>query len=652
MARRLWATVRTPTGFAGAVVLLVVLFFVIAGPIIWGPRAARIDPLNILAPPSARHPLGTDSLGRDVMSEVFTASRLSLELSVLATLVGAGIGVPLGSMVAILSPRPRRIVGSLINFTVGFPALLTAIFLSVIVGVGATGAVLAIGLSSAPSFARLSQALASSITEMDYLSAARLLGVSRTRQLFRHVLANIGEPIILNVTMSIGGALVALSSLSFLGLGVQPPSYDWGKLLADGLANIYTNPTQSIGPGVAIVIAGIGFNLFGESFAQALGHRVTQPKMALGRRRRRVVLPGGHRRAMEPSRGVEIATPVPDGAETGTPAVLHVEGLSVAFPRLRPPALPVRGVSFDVGPGEIVGLAGESGSGKSLTALAIAQLLPPGAHATAARLEFLGENLLARRGPRADRALGTTMAMVFQDPMTSLNPALRVGVQLSEVAEVHHGMRRRDALRQAADRLRAVRIARPAERLRQHPHEFSGGMRQRAVIAMGLMGEPRLFLADEPTTALDTTVQRQVLGLFRELSVSTHAAMLLVSHDVAVLGELCSRVMFMYGGMVMEDLPVGELRSARNPYARMLVAAVPDLRTARDYPLASIQGQPPAPDALPKGCPFAPRCPRMTQRCQEEVPVPDRVGDGHLVACFNPLAPEESLVSEAVGVAR
>ncbi len=636
MRRRLFAAVKTPTGFAGALILLVVLFFVIAGPILWGAEANRIDPLNILAGPSARHPLGTDELGRDIMSEVFTASRLSLELSVLATFIGAAVGVPLGAVVAVLSPRPRRIIGTLINFTVSFPGLLLAIFLAVIVGVGSTGAVLAIGFGSAPGFARLSQTLASSVTEMDYLAAARLLGVSRRRLLLRHVLGNIGEPIILNVTMAIGGALLALSGLSFLGLGVQPPSYDWGKLLSDGLANISTNPLQSLGPGVAIVFTGIGFNLFGESLAQVLGHRLAPPRRA--------------RRARRQAALALAAVPALAATAEQTPGrqpVLKVEGLSVTFPDQEPLPRPVRDVSFEVAPGEIVGLAGESGSGKSLTALAIARLLPHGAEVTARRLEFLGEDLFTWKGAEANRMLGTSLPMVFQDPMTSLNPALHLGVQLTEAVEVHQGTPRRQALERAAARLRAVRVDRPAERLRQYPHELSGGQRQRAVIAMGLMGEPRLLIADEPTTALDTTVQRQVLAIFRELSASTHSAMLMISHDVAVLGELCSRVIVMYGGMIMEDLPVAELASARHPYARMLVEAVPDLETARDRPLATIQGQPPSPAALPPGCPFAPRCPRALSRCRQEVPVAEVLSSGHRVACFNPLSSDEHLVSVA-----
>ncbi len=634
--RRLRATVRTPTGFAGSAILLLVLFFVVAGPILWGPQAARINPLDILAGPSARHPLGTDELGRDILAEVFTASRLSLELSVLATLIGAAVGVPLGAVVAVLSPRPRRLIGTLINFTVSFPGLLLAIFLAVIVGVGSTGAVLAIGFGSAPGFARLSQTLASSVTEMDYLAAARLLGVSRTRLLFRHVLRNIGEPIILNVTMSVGGALLALSGLSFLGLGVQPPSYDWGRLLSDGLANIATNPLESLGPGAAIVITGIGFNLFGESLAQVLGQRVAPRRPGRKERRRLLAEPGA--RPAQP-------LPASPGSPAGRQPILRVEGLSVTFPRQRPASRPVRDVSFELAPGEIVGIAGESGSGKSLTALAIARLLPNGAEASAARLEFLGNDMFTWRGAEASRILGTKLPMVFQDPMTSLNPALHLGIQLTEASQVHQGTPRRQALERAAERLRAVRIDRPDERLCQYPHELSGGQRQRAVIAMGLMGEPRLIIADEPTTALDTTVQRQVLAIFRELSETTHSAMIMISHDVAVLGELCSRVLVMYGGLIMEDAPVGELAGARHPYARMLVEAVPDLGTARDRPLATIQGQPPSPAALPPGFPFAPRCPRALERCRLELPAATEVSPGHRVRCFNPLTFDETLVT-------
>jgi len=270
-------------------------------------------------------------------------------------------------------------------------------------------------------------------------------------------------------------------------------------------------------------------------------------------------------------------------------------------------------VSFTVAPGERVGLVGESGSGKSLTALAVAGLIePPGVVTGTIRS---GE-----------------AAMVFQDPMTSLNPALRVGTQLAEVARVHGRLARRAAWERAVTRLDDVHIAAAAKVVRQYPHELSGGMRQRAMIAMGLMGSPRVIIADEPTTALDVTVQKQILDLLREVSDRTGAAILLISHDLAVVAQLCSRVLVMYAGIIVEDLTVERLLAGpAHPYTRALLASVPDMSADRSQPLATIPGRMPSPAEPVTGCPFAPRCPLADSRCRAELPP---LEDG--VRCWHP----------------
>ena len=243
--------------------------------------------------------------------------------------------------------------------------------------------------------------------------------------------------------------------------------------------------------------------------------------------------------------------------------MLDVRGLTVAFPG---GSVPVRDVSITVEPGEIVGIVGESGSGKSLTAMAIAELLPARAQATSERRLLFGQDVrLARQGGPA-RLLGRSLAIVYQDPMASLNPALRVGRQLGEVAEVHEGLSRREARRRSVERLRSVRIGSPERRARNYPHELSGGMRQRVMIAMGLMGTPQLIIADEPTTALDVTVQQQILKLLDDVGTSTGAAAILISHDIAVVSQLCQRVLVMYAGRVVEELDVPTL--VRDPPIR------------------------------------------------------------------------------------
>jgi peptide/nickel transport system ATP-binding protein/peptide/nickel transport system permease protein len=651
--RRWLATLRTPLGLAAASALTVLLAMVAIAPVVWGDAATHVDTTRLRQAPSAAHLLGTDGLGRDVLARVLVATRLSLGLALLATVIAVVVGLLLGTTPVVLGRRAGRLLTAAVNLAVAFPGLLVALVLAVVFGVGARGAVLAIGLAGAPSFARLTQTMTASVAGRDFVAAARVLGVGRLRLLVRHVLPNIAEPLIVNATLGAGAALLAFAGLSFLGLGVQPPAYDWGRLLNEGLNRIFISPLAALGPGVAVVLAGLAFNLFGEAAAQVAGLR--SPVAGL---RSPAPRPAG-----QPTRGGHTGPVAASGADVDaggpTDTVLRVADLSVSFPTRRGWIQPVEGVSFEVRAGELVGVVGESGSGKTLTALAVAGLVDPLGVVRADRLEFAGTELTSawdgRRLLRARRLefagmeltsawdgrrralFGTSLAMVFQDPMTSLNPALRVGRQLAEVAEVHQGLTRRAALDRAVERLRAVRIAAAPRRARQYPHELSGGMRQRAMIAMGLMGQPRLIIADEPTTALDVTVQRQILQLLREVSASSGAAVLFISHDIAVVSQLCERVLVMYAGTVVEDLSVGQLVAGpAHPYTRALLASVPDMEVQRELPLATIPGRQPDPGARPAGCPFAPRCTYADDRCRRERPPLDTWRDGHLVACWYP----------------
>ncbi|MDR1806552.1 MAG: ATP-binding cassette domain-containing protein, partial [Propionibacteriaceae bacterium] len=455
----------------------------------------------------------------------------------------------------------------------------------------------------------------------DYIAAAQTGGVSRRRILFRHVLPNIGEPLAVNATVGMGNVLLSFAGLSFLGLGVQAPAFDWGRLMNECLQSIYVHPLASLTPGLAVVLAGLAFNLTGETIAHALG--VTSLGDLAHAPRRRAPAPAGVTRD-----GTAVVAPDPAAP------LLAVRDLWVTFP-YAVPLRPVRGVTFDIAPGEAVGLVGESGSGKSLTALAVAQLIEDPGEVTAARLEFAGLDLL-RAGPgQARHLLGTSLAMVFQDPMTSLNPTMRVGPQLAELARAHGGLTRREANARAVDRLGAVRLDEPARRARQYPHEFSGGMRQRAMIGLGVMLTPRLIIADEPTTALDVTVQQQVLDLLESIRRADGVALLLISHDVTVVAEVADRVLVMYAGRIVEDLPATRLGDAAHPYTRLLVAAVPTMATDLDAPLATIPGRPVDPRDVPPGCPFAPRCAAADDRCRTQEPELARHGGGQ-VACWHP----------------
>ncbi|EOD65415.1 dipeptide/oligopeptide/nickel ABC transporter ATPase/permease [Amycolatopsis vancoresmycina DSM 44592] len=599
---------RTPVGACSAVLLALVVALAALAPLLWGDGAAAIDTDAIGQGPSGAHPFGTDSLGRDLLLRTLVATRLSVGLAVLATAIGAGTGVVLGTLPSVLPRRVGRLLTAVVDIAVAFPGLLLALFLAVIFGVGTHGAVLAIGFAMAPAFARLVQTLSASVSGRDFVAAARIAGVGRIRLLARHVLPNIGEPLVVNATIGAGSALLAFAGLSFLGIGVQAPDYDWGRLLREGLDGIYVNPAAALAPAGAVVLAGLAFNLVGETVAAVVGIRTRVTR-----------------------RGAPSAPAArPALAEHPADAVLVVENLRVAFPGPSGWTVPVRGVTFSVRAGEAIGVVGESGSGKSLTALAVSRLVEAPGVVTADRLEFAGKAL----ADASDRDLGTALAMVFQDPMTSFNPARRVGGQLAEVSEQHHGLSRRQAFARAVDRLAAVRVPAAERRARQYPHEFSGGMRQRAMIGMGLMGRPKLIVADEPTTALDVTVQRQVLRLLARTREAEGAAILLISHDIAVVSQTCERMLVMYAGRIVEDLPTGS--PARHPYTRALLATTVDLDTDRDQPLEVIPGRPPEPGQVPAGCAFAARCPLASERCRTEDPVLEPAGEGHRVACWHP----------------
>jgi oligopeptide transport system ATP-binding protein len=297
----------------------------------------------------------------------------------------------------------------------------------------------------------------------------------------------------------------------------------------------------------------------------------------------------------------------------------------------------VDGVSFELAPGETLGLVGESGSGKSVTSLSILRLVqqPPGYYAGGSII-LEGADLLKLSEDEMRRIRGDRVAMIFQDPMTSLNPFLTIGTQLCEVLELHKGMRNKEARQRSIDMLKRVGIGDPATRIDQYPHELSGGMRQRVMIAMALLCEPQLLIADEPTTALDVTIQAQILDLLRELKTSFKTSIILITHDLGVVAGMADRVAVMYAGRIVETAPTEELFAhPGHPYTQGLLKSVPRLDHERSSALAPIPGAPPDMSALPAGCPFAPRCSRVTDRCKEAYPERVRLGALHWADCWN-----------------
>ena len=275
MSQRWSRILKTPVGIVGLGLLTLIVLLAVFAPILWGDKASAVDTENLLAGPSAQHWFGTDNLGRDLFYRVLVATRLSLMLTLAATTLGTVIGLVLGTAPLLLGGRLGRLVTAFVNVFVAFPGLLLVLVFAVIFGVGARGAVLAIGLAVAPGLARLCQTLVAGVAGLEYVAAARIAGVNRFRIMGRHVLPNVAEPLIVNVTITAGAILLSFAGLSFLGLGVQAPEYDWGRLMQDGLSGIYVHPLAALAPGLMVVLAGLAFNLTGEAIAGVFGISAT-----------------------------------------------------------------------------------------------------------------------------------------------------------------------------------------------------------------------------------------------------------------------------------------------------------------------------------------------------------------------------------------
>ncbi|GGH19356.1 ABC transporter ATP-binding protein [Alsobacter metallidurans] len=314
----------------------------------------------------------------------------------------------------------------------------------------------------------------------------------------------------------------------------------------------------------------------------------------------------------------------------GRGRILDVHGLRVGFGG---PAI-VDGVDLAMEPGELLCLVGESGSGKSLTALSVMRLLPPGARLTADRFAFDGQDLASASEEAMNRLRGDRIAMVFQEPMTSLNPVMSVGDQMTEILEAHRGLGRKEAREVALAMLRRVKIPDPEARLDAYPHQLSGGMRQRVMIAMALICRPALLIADEPTTALDVTIQSQILHLLDELRAELGAAVLFITHNLALVAEIADRIAVMYAGRIVESGSRADLfADPQHPYTLSLLAALPREEDV-GRPLTAIDGQPPAAGQMPTGCRFAPRCPFAVEKCRAAYPPLAELAPGHAVACW------------------
>jgi oligopeptide transport system ATP-binding protein len=330
--------------------------------------------------------------------------------------------------------------------------------------------------------------------------------------------------------------------------------------------------------------------------------------------------------------------------------LLHVEGLKTIFHTKGKTVVAVTGINFDLQPGETLGIVGESGSGKSVTMLSVMRLIPsPPGRIAGGQVLFNGRDLLQLSKEEMRRVRGKEIAMIFQDPMTSLNPVLTINQQMSEAIMVHLGLDRRAARARSLELLQLVGIPDAANRIDDYPHQFSGGMRQRVMIAMGLSCNPKLLIADEPTTALDVTIQAQITALVKRLKDEIGMSVIWITHDLGIVAGLADRIIVMYAGHVMENAPIDELYAdPRHPYTLGLLNAIPRLDTAGSKRLTPIPGLPPDLASPPAGCPFVPRCPFRIAKCAVERPTPTPVAPNHYSACWVDVTQVEGMKHEPV----
>ncbi len=591
-----------PIAVLPLVYLTLLLLASVLAPVLapYSPTETDLD--EVLAGPSAAHILGTDGLGRDVLTRLMFGGQVSLVHAAIVVLTVLVSGVCTGVLAGFAGGWADRVFTWVVDVLLAIPVIMT--LLVVIAGVGGNQVVvmIALGVLVSPGLARIVRGATFAVRHELYIAAARVSGLTAPRIVVRHVLPRVAGPIIVQISLLAGGALLVDAGLAYLGFGAQPPDPTWGTMIAEAAAVIERQPWLLVPPGVVLGLAILAFGLLGDVVRDATGGRSHFVRDEIRRAR--------------PVRGSSL------GAGTGSSRhLLSMRDVSITLPGPRGDQVVVEDLDLDVAAGETVGLVGESGCGKTITARAVLDLLPRGGAVTSGEIVFDGDDLAAA-GPRATRRLrGSRIALVAQDPIGGLDPVFTVAQQIGELVRIRHGGSRRRVRTRTLDLLRDVNLPDPEQVAAKYPHELSGGMAQRVAIAMALTGEPDLLIADEPTTALDVTIQAEVLDLLRRLQAERGMAILLITHDWAVVTALCHRSYVMYAGHIVESGPAAELIGRPlHPYTDGLLGALPS-RTARGDRPSAIPGTVPTPSEWPHGCHFAPRCPLATTECTA-APIP------------------------------
>ena len=590
---------------------------------------APTDPLaqdlaHALAGPSSTHWLGTDELGRDLFSRLLHGGGYLLLIALVPVSVSFLLGVPGGLLAGYVGGWADTITGFLVNVSLALPAIVVVLAVAAASNNNLPAMCVVIGALGSGGILRLVRASTQATRNLLYVDAARVAALPRWRILTRHILPNILGPLVVQGFVLYGGAFMFLTALSFLSLGFSPESPSWGQLTYAASQQISTDPWMMVPIGVALVLTVLALNTLGAALLTVL------PSSRRGLTARPDRPPPGEVRPAPPGAGQRVpaafsangmAAPEEEQPEPpAADALLTLDRLTITFPSVREGLPIVEDVSLQLRRGRTLGLVGESGSGKSLTALAVLGLLPPPGQVTSGRVIFDGTDLVGLSEQELTGIRGSRIGLVSQEPMVSLDPCFTVESQLSEPLRLHRKLSRRQARKRCQELLSLVGIVKPERVAKSYPHQLSGGMAQRVAIAMALASEPELLIADEPTTALDVTVQAEILDLLRTLQTTLGMTLLLVTHDLGMVADSCDDVAVMYAGQIVETgTAENVLMRPTHPYTVALLQATPELYPhGQDVP--TVPGSVPLPSAWSWSCRFAPRCPRVTPAC-EQAPV-------------------------------
>jgi len=611
---------RRPFAAFALALLVLVIVTCVAAPLVAPYPPDKTNLLSSLQGPSLSHLAGTDKLGRDTFSRLLYGGRLTLLYAAIVSGVALLTAVPLGLISGYRGGPVDRAIMSVNDIGLALPVLVVVLVVLSVFSEYLVIAMAALGLLLAPPMLRTVRGAALAVRRELFVDAAVVAGLSRPQIVFRHILPRVRGPVLVQSAIVAALAVQFTVGLSFLGFVANPPEASWGSIIAEG-AQVLSKSSWMLlfGGGITAVVV-LCLGIVGDALRDIAVGSWTRESTAASRRRR-----GRRRVAAEP--------PAPAPRPASSAALLAVRGLSIAFGEDED-LLVARDVNFTIEPGQAVGLVGESGCGKTSVARSIIRLLSGDGRVVAGQIEFDGRDVLGLSGADLASYRGGSVGYVAQMPMAALDPTVRVGPQIEEVLRAHESISRAEARERTIELLAKVRLPKPAEVARLYPHEISGGMAQRVSIARAVAAKPRLLIADEPTTALDVTLQAAILDLLRNLGRELGMAILLVSHDLGVVSELCDRAMVMYAGEIVEQGPVDDLLFApAHPYTEALAACRPSSTTVRDRPLLVIPGQVPAPGDWPRHCHFADRCSHRTEQCvQRPVPI-EPVGKGRESRC-------------------